>query len=332
MSLKENASSWLSKLADVPNDDSISFSEFYSRQQCDETPVVKTSTHLLPIIPVPVQSPATVRHCTNQVKRITERLNPGQPAVITADQPVYAVGKQVQWMFPTEFKDVIWLLGPLHIEKTFLEAIRRWLEGSGWIKIYEYSTITTSGKADVLLKCAGKAGIKRARYAQQVTLVALHTLSTEAFRSQTGITDVNVWRKNLEGESATAKFWFTVIDLNVILFMFVRSLRETNFTLYKQCLEEMRPWLALLDHVNYFRWTSIFLHDLEVVQDQQREVFEVLCHNFTIQKSNRKFSSIGIDQAHEQNNKIVKIDGGAVGLFDNEQAIFRVDDNRPIHC
>ena len=57
------------------------------------------------------------------------------------------------------------------------------------------------------------------------------------------------------------------------------------------------------------------------IRGQQREVFEVLCHNFTIQKSNRTFSSIGIDQAHEQNNKIVKIDGGAVGLFDNEQAI-----------
>ena len=141
VSLKENASSWLSKLADVPNDESISFSAFYLRQQCDETPVVKTSTHLLPIVPVPVQAPATVRHCTNQVKRITERLNPGQPAVITADQPVYAVGKQVQWMFPTEFKDVIWLLDPLHIEKNFLEAIGRWSEGSGWKKIYEYSTI-----------------------------------------------------------------------------------------------------------------------------------------------------------------------------------------------
>ena len=84
VSLKENASSWLSKLPDVPNDESISFSAFYSHQQCDETPVVKTSTHLLPINPVLVQSPATVRHCTNQVKRITERLNPGQPAVITA--------------------------------------------------------------------------------------------------------------------------------------------------------------------------------------------------------------------------------------------------------
>ena len=47
------------------------------------------------------------------VKMITERLNPWQPAVITGDQPVYALGKQVQWMFPTELKDVTWLLGPL---------------------------------------------------------------------------------------------------------------------------------------------------------------------------------------------------------------------------
>ena len=39
---------------------------------------------------------------------------------------------------------------------------------------------------------------------------------------------------------------------------------------------------------------------------------------FTVKKSKRKVSNIGIDQAHEQNNKLIKIDGGAIGLFDNE--------------
>ena len=29
------------------------------------------------------------------------------------------------------------------------------------------------------------------------------------------------------------------------------------------------------------------------------------------------------DQAHEQNNKLVKIDGGAVGILDNEAALLK---------
>ena len=44
-----------------------------------------------------------------QVIAITKRVNPQQNAVITGDQPVYALGKQIQWMFPDEFKDVIWI-------------------------------------------------------------------------------------------------------------------------------------------------------------------------------------------------------------------------------
>ena len=37
----------------------------------------------------------------------------------------------------------------------------------------------------------------------------------------------------------------------------------------------------------------------------------------------RPFSAVAIDQAHEQNNKIVKGDGGAVGLLQNSKALLR---------
>ena len=45
--------------------------------------------------------------------------------------------------------------------------------------------------------------------------------------------------------------------------------------------------------------------------------------NFTIQKTNRVFSAIPIDQAHEQNNACIKSDGGAVGLIDKPSALLR---------
>ena len=45
--------------------------------------------------------------------------------------------------------------------------------------------------------------------------------------------------------------------------------------------------------------------------------------HFTVQKTKRIFSSIPIDQAHEQNNALVKGDGGAVGLTDNPSALRR---------
>ncbi len=45
--------------------------------------------------------------------------------------------------------------------------------------------------------------------------------------------------------------------------------------------------------------------------------------NFTVRKTRRIFSSIAIDQAHEQHNAIVKGDGGAVGLTQNPEALKR---------
>ncbi|KAG7166419.1 hypothetical protein Hamer_G005518 [Homarus americanus] len=43
--------------------------------------------------------------------------------------------------------------------------------------------------------------------------------------------------------------------------------------------------------------------------------------NFTVQKTRKVFSSIPIDQAHEQNNACIKGDGGAVGVTNNPSAL-----------
>ena len=45
--------------------------------------------------------------------------------------------------------------------------------------------------------------------------------------------------------------------------------------------------------------------------------------HFTVQKTEHSFSNMAIDQAHEQNNCIVKDDGGAVGLTESPAALRR---------
>ena len=64
------------------------------------------------------------------VGKIVSTINSHQDLVITADQPVYALGKQVQWMYPDIFKNFFWMMGPLHIEMTLLNAVGDWMEGS----------------------------------------------------------------------------------------------------------------------------------------------------------------------------------------------------------
>ena len=52
------------------------------------------------------------------------------------------------------------------------------------------------------------------------------------------------------------------------------------------------------------------------VKDQLRSCW-------VVSKSQKKYSSMPIDQAHEQNNKLVKGSGGAVGLTDNLSTFHR---------
>ena len=51
--------------------------------------------------------------------------------------------------------------------------------------------------------------------------------------------------------------------------------------------------------------------------------YEFSIGHFTVQKTKRVFSTIPIDQAHEQNNSLVKGDGGAVGLTETPSAMRR---------
>ena len=72
--------------------------------------------------------------------------------MITADQPVYALGKQVQWTYNDAYENVFWIMGPLCIEMAFTTGIGDWIGGSGWIEVFKKSNISTSGRMESFLR------------------------------------------------------------------------------------------------------------------------------------------------------------------------------------
>ena len=38
-----------------------------------------------------------------KIQEVVQYLNPGQIPVVTADQPIYAVAKQIQWHWPEQY-------------------------------------------------------------------------------------------------------------------------------------------------------------------------------------------------------------------------------------
>ena len=82
----------------------------------------------LPLLEESINSPAVVRHCVNILKLIISKVNQYQINVIKAYHPVYTLGKQIHWEYTEECRDVFWMMGPLHIEMAFMNAVENWLE------------------------------------------------------------------------------------------------------------------------------------------------------------------------------------------------------------
>jgi hypothetical protein len=114
---------------------------------------IKTVSVMLPLLEEEIASNAMVRHTIDIISKVYEKLRLDQVPIITSDQPVYAISKQVQWLYPEKYGEdkYLMMMGPLHIEMAFAAAIGDWLESSGWVEIIIKSEINTPGRADSLL-------------------------------------------------------------------------------------------------------------------------------------------------------------------------------------
>ena len=76
-----------------------------------------------------------------------------------------------------------------------------------------------------------------------------------------------------------------------------------------------------MDHHNYARWVTVFIRDMEALPRSIQEEFDK--GHWTITKGIHPFSSMPIDQAHEQANKRIKDAGGMTGLTEHPQMLER---------
>ena len=221
------------------------------------------------------------------------------------------------------------MFGGLHIEMTALTTLGDWLQGSGWTHALVQAEITTAGTADSFLRAAH---VTRTRRAHQVTATALYILQRRAYDqySTTNTEDdehpgsFEDWCSQGEQSYPQFQYWTTVLALELSTLIYVRSLREADFSMYLDALTELVPWFFALDPTNYARLVLVHLRDMAELANKHPDVFTEFSNgHFTGQKTKRMFSAIPLDQAHEQNDAYVKGDGGAIGLTDNATALRR---------
>ena len=78
------------------------------------------------------------------------------------------------------------------------------------------------------------------------------------------------------------------------------------------------PWMFAFYHTNYARRRPIHIKDMTQLKETVPLVYEKFNKgNFVVQKSTHGFSTMAMDQAHEQMNDLLKGDGGVIGITDN---------------
>ena len=126
---------------------------------------------LLTLLPEQTHPVATMKHAMPKVKETTSYLRPDQIPVVTVDQPLLAVAKQIQW--PETFGEdkYIVILGDLHIIKmAAFKTIGNLLKERGWTAVLTEAGIASSGSAESFLSASS---VTKTRLAHQVTACRL---------------------------------------------------------------------------------------------------------------------------------------------------------------
>ena len=132
------------------------------------------------------------------------------------------------------------------------------------------------------------------------------------------------WCEQRKIQSPQFQYWHLVLKMEIDILVFIRSLRESNFNLYRQALCQLIPYMFANNNVNYARWLPIHLLDMLTLEERHPSIAEAFhAGKFVVHKTERNFSGLAIDQAHEQANAVIKGDGGAVGITEDPSALRR---------
>ena len=120
---------WLEFLDDTnstnakASEKSFNWTAYYQENIVQELQIPCSS--VLPLINESINSFAMAKYCMTVIQKVVHKVNPGKILVMTADQPAYALLKQIQWKFSKDFGEdaLIIMMGGLHIETAMLHVL-----------------------------------------------------------------------------------------------------------------------------------------------------------------------------------------------------------------
>lgn len=317
------------------------FNQDFSKNQSEVTTVA-----YLPIIQNPAHDLDTLNTVVNRCLHISREL--GQfYTVITVDQALYFKLMDLKWSKEEYQEKLIIRMGGLHIAMNFLKAIGTHMEGSGLEHIWiESGLLGPNATSEVF---SGKH-YNRGMRSHKITVQAMWFILAPQIISHIEASDNELYdeikvlmededtdglidalqghrfRRLLEEFIAehrepNFKFWWQYVDMVSVLLMFTRSLREGIWSLYLYSFKCMLPYFMRYDHINYSRWGTIYLSEMNQLPDEILEEFEN--GNFVVKRSNSTFNQVDPDQSQEWLNATGKVGGGIIGITKSIPALTR---------
>ena len=157
-----------------------------------------------------------------------------------------------------------------------------------------------------------------------MTATSLYEMLLNAYEPWHSEYTLDAWITKRTKESKQFHFWCIVLELQLRVLTLVRSFREHSFDSYLSSLKSLAPWFFVLDRIHYKRMLPVHIKDMEELSMKHKEVYAAFQRGcFTGQKTEKRFSSMALDQIHEQENIKVKGVGGAVPILNKEKALLR---------
>ena len=350
---------WLLARMVNPKDQNVPGWSGFNEKVLEERNIPVTKVGNLPIINAPAHDYDVLWTVIERCQRMTKQL--GQTyTVITFDEQLYSKAKILQWSRSEECENLVIMLGGFHTQLNFAKCIGQHMADSGIADIWVDSGVYGEVTAENILKgkCWNKILRAHKLTFEALWRILWHSLAdwmqesgkevdrsigeianqiASAFQekddqlAQESCVNILVHLElaqnllsefdNVNAGNATYVFWRQYMNLVAILLRFTRAIRDGQWDLFLSSLAEMVPWFTAYGHVNYARWSTVFLADAK-----QLHSWAPCLHNaflegdFVVKETNHKFAQLPDDQALEHVNKQGKIAGGLIGITRTESA------------
>ena len=292
-----------------------SFSGWLSLTAEDQT-VNQSVVEYMPPLNVSINETSTVNHILET--SLAASAEAGQAyTIVTFDLAVARKAYSLVWQFPDKFSNVIVRMGVFHTICSIFGTLGKLLRGSGFSEIVIEANICASGSLERVL--SGKH-YNRALRVHKIVMEALERLLLRMFEEREDKSlDVSLLESltneasdaNLQGVLAsdqfleyferyqafkedvrrgdlgkTARFWIQYIDILQQILMLIKATKENDLESHIGLLHDLCPLFVAFDHVNYARYTSVYLMTLENLENTHPGATELLKRNgFSVARS-----------------------------------------------